>query len=128
MELPRGEMAVESPSGGGSKLPAPRIEPADETAYEEPVFRAERPAAAAPAMPAMGLKTAAELANGGPTPTPSPDVFEHGMLVLHPEFGLGRIVALSGSGSERTATVDFSSRAGRKKLVLHASPLRPVKV
>ncbi|MGO8688638.1 MAG: ATP-dependent helicase [Thermoguttaceae bacterium] len=128
MELPRAEMAVESPSGGGSKLPAPRIEPADETAYEEPVFRAERPAAAAPAMPAMGLKTAAELANGGPTPTPSPDVFEHGMLVLHPEFGLGRIVALSGSGSERTATVDFSSRAGRKKLVLHASPLRPVKV
>ncbi len=49
------------------------------------------------------------------------------MLVLHPEFGLGRIVALSGSGTERMATVDFSSRAGRKKLVLHASPLRPVK-
>ena len=41
MELPRAEMAVEVFSGGGSKLPAAMIEPADEIAYEEPVFRAE---------------------------------------------------------------------------------------
>ena len=49
------------------------------------------------------------------------------MVVLHPEYGLGRIVALSGSGIERMATVEFSSRAGRKKFILHASRLRPVK-
>ena len=91
---------------------------------------AERPATAtATAMKmATPLTTAADLANGGqPAAPPSPDVFQHGMLVLHPEFGLGRIVALSGSGLARKATVDFSSSAGRKKFILHASPLRPVK-
>ena len=56
---------------------------------------------------------------------PSPDVFEHGMLVLHPELGLGRIVAISGSGRDRKATVDFTA-AGRKKFLLYASPLHPV--
>jgi hypothetical protein len=48
------------------------------------------------------------------------------MLVRHPKYGLGHIVALSGSGDGRKATVDFSSAAGRKKFVLKASPLRPV--
>jgi DNA helicase-2/ATP-dependent DNA helicase PcrA len=78
--------------------------------------------------PLGGLKTAAELANGGrPSPSPDADAFEHGMLVRHPEFGLGRIVALSGSGAERHATVDFTSSAGRQRLLLAESPLRPVK-
>jgi DNA helicase-2/ATP-dependent DNA helicase PcrA len=134
MELPRAEMTVEVRPGSGAKPAEAMIEPAGlgveggETGYEEPVFRTQPAAAAAGALPAMGLKTAAELANGGrPAPLPSPDVFEHGMLVRHPEFGLGRIVALSGSGLQRVATVDFASRAGRKKFILHASPLRPVK-
>ncbi len=128
MELPLGEMAVET-RPGGEPVPAPGgFEPMAEPVYEEPVFRSQRPAAAVGAMPAMGLQTAAELANGGrPSPPPSPDVFQHGMLVLHPEYGLGRIVALSGSGPGRKATVDFSSSAGRKKFILSASPLRPVK-
>ena len=98
--------------------------------YEEPVFQPERPPVAIGPRPAtvLSLTTAADLANGGqPTAVPSPDVFQHGMLVLHPEFGLGRIVALSGSGLGRKATVDFSSSAGHQKFILHASPLRPVK-
>ena len=74
-----------------------------------------------------GLTTAAELANG-PTPSPpDPDAFQHGMLVLHPQHGLGRIVALSGSGQERRATVDFTSSAGRRKFLLVESPLLPVR-
>jgi len=72
------------------------------------------------------LRTAAELAGQPPPPTISPDEFSHGMLVLHPQYGLGRIVALSGSGPQRRATVDFLAGAGRKKFLLHQSPLRPV--
>lgn len=74
----------------------------------------------------MPLRTAAELAGQTPPPTHSPEEFSHGMLVLHPQYGLGRIVALSGSGPQRQATVDFLAGAGRKKFLLHQSPLRPV--
>jgi len=46
---------------------------------------------------------------------------------LHPEYGIGKVVALGGSAGERTATIDFASAAGRKKLTLVGSELRPVK-
>jgi len=73
------------------------------------------------------LTTAADLANGGmPAVAASPDAFRQGMLVLHPDYGLGRIVALGGSGTSRHATVDFSSSAGRQSLILRDAPLRPV--
>jgi len=47
------------------------------------------------------------------------------MLIKHPTYGLGRIVALSGSGIKRMATVQFVSGAGQKKFVLVQSNLRP---
>jgi hypothetical protein len=47
--------------------------------------------------------------------------------VRHPQYGLGRIVALSGSGPERLATVDFPPPAGQMKLLIVDSLLRPVK-
>jgi DNA helicase-2/ATP-dependent DNA helicase PcrA len=126
MELPRGEMAVEI--RGGQAVPEPVTEPVTEPVYDEPVFRAASRPGMTGIAPTMHLKTAAELANGGVlTPPPAPDSFQHGMLVRHPHYGLGRIVALSGSGRQRKATVDFSSSAGRKMFLLHASPLRPVK-
>lgn len=126
MELPRGEMDVRIGEPGGSFLAEP--------AYDEPVYAASEAAVAArPAGPALRdvlplqLTTAAELAGGAPLPPVAPEVFHQGMLVRHPEHGLGRIVALSGAGAGRKATVDFASAAGRKKFVLAASPLRPVK-
>ena len=54
-------------------------------------------------------------------------MFHQGMLVRHPKSGLGKIVALSGSGPDRTATVDFIAPPRREKIVLAESPLRPVK-
>jgi hypothetical protein len=60
-------------------------------------------------------------------PAVDPDVFRQGMVVLHSEFGLGKVVALGGSGDERTATVDFATGAGRKKLPLAGGVLKPVK-
>lgn len=71
---------------------------------------ADRTAAAAPEVPRV-----------------SPDVFKHGMAVVHPEFGPGKIVALSGNGKGRRATVQFAT-AGERKFVLIHSPLRPVGV
>ena len=56
-----------------------------------------------------------------------PDLLWQGMVVLHPEYGLGKVVALGGSRGERTATIDFASAAGRKKLALAGSDLGPVK-
>ena len=76
-----------------------------------------------------GLITAAELHRATPAAAPefSPDAFAQGMVVRHPEYGLGKIVALSGSGLRRTAVVDFASSAGQKRFVLAKSPLRPAK-
>ncbi len=65
--------------------------------------------------------------HGRPRAGVNPDVFRQGMVVLHPEYGLGKIVALGGSGQERTATIDFASAAGRKKMTLAGSTLKPVK-
>jgi DNA helicase-2/ATP-dependent DNA helicase PcrA len=132
MELPRGEMDMQFGTGGASMTTVPmpidlgfEIHPEFD---DGPVIQVERCAAPPSAAVPVQLKTAAEMANGGVlSPPPSPDVFEHGMVVRHPEYGLGRIVALSGSGADRKATVDFASKAGRQKFVLSASPLRPVK-
>jgi DNA helicase-2/ATP-dependent DNA helicase PcrA len=59
-------------------------------------------------------------------PRVSPDVFQQGMTVTHPEYGPGKIVALSGSGKNRRATVQFPS-VGEKKIILAHSPLRPAR-
>jgi DNA helicase II / ATP-dependent DNA helicase PcrA len=59
-------------------------------------------------------------------PRVSPDVFKQGMTVMHPEYGPGKIVALSGSGKNRRATVQFAA-AGERKFVLAHSPLRPAR-
>ena len=73
---------------------------------------------------AAGLTTAAELAGGTMAPV-SPDEFRQDMIVRHPAHGLGRIIALSGSGPQRKATVVF--HGGPMKFILSQSPLRPVR-
>jgi DNA helicase-2/ATP-dependent DNA helicase PcrA len=59
-------------------------------------------------------------------PRVSPDAFQQGMTATHPEYGPGKIVALSGSGKNRRATVQFPS-AGEKKIILAHSQLRPAR-
>jgi DNA helicase-2/ATP-dependent DNA helicase PcrA len=59
-------------------------------------------------------------------PRVSPDVFQQGMTVMHPEYGPGKIVALSGSGKNRRATVQFAT-VGEKKIILAHSHLRPTR-
>jgi DNA helicase-2/ATP-dependent DNA helicase PcrA len=145
MDLPRGEMAIRQPetqrlvemvqevdagfgdlpvdhepvfhrdpqADPGDMLPAPRKAPAGKFATESP---------------AAGLRVAAEMAAGGQGRKEfDPDLFRQGMVVLHPQFGIGKVVALGGSGGQRTATIDFASVAGRQKMTLAGSGLRPVK-
>jgi DNA helicase-2/ATP-dependent DNA helicase PcrA len=74
------------------------------------------------------LTTAAELA-GAPQserPAVSPEVFHQGMAVMHPQYGPGKILALSGAGTRRVATVAFAAH-GQKKFILAQSPLRPTR-
>ena len=139
MELPRGEMAMQQADSARTlDIDAEigveadmEIHPPHED--HEPVFRRVEPpdsghAKYAPGMPGAGLRTAAEMMDDGERPQGiDPDLFRQGMVVLHPEYGLGKVVALGGSRGDRTATVDFASAAGRKKLTLAGSKLRPVK-
>jgi DNA helicase-2/ATP-dependent DNA helicase PcrA len=55
-----------------------------------------------------------------------PASFQVGMTVVHPEYGPGKIAALTGQGKQRTGTVNFVT-AGQKKFVLAKSKVRPVK-
>ncbi|MFO0790295.1 MAG: UvrD-helicase domain-containing protein [Pirellulales bacterium] len=59
-------------------------------------------------------------------PRVPPDVFKQGMTVMHPEYGPGKIVALSGSGKNRRATIQFAT-VGQKKIILAHSAVRPAR-
>jgi DNA helicase-2/ATP-dependent DNA helicase PcrA len=74
----------------------------------------------------LRLTTAAAMAGGESSTPASPDVFRQGMVVLHAAYGLGQIIALSGSGAARKATVDFPEPVGRKKFLLAEASLQPV--
>ncbi|MGD9127127.1 MAG: UvrD-helicase domain-containing protein [Planctomycetia bacterium] len=79
-----------------------------------------------PSGPPIRLTTAAEMAGESPGTRLDPDEFYQGMVVCHPEHGVGGIVALSGAGDARKATIDFGPAVGRKKMVLAKSDLKPL--
>jgi DNA helicase-2/ATP-dependent DNA helicase PcrA len=54
------------------------------------------------------------------------DRFVQGMLVTHPEYGHGQIVALSGHGEKTKATVRFFRTAQEHTFYLAYTPLAPV--
>jgi DNA helicase-2/ATP-dependent DNA helicase PcrA len=62
----------------------------------------------------------------GGLPRVSPDVFKQGMTVTHPEYGPGKIIALSGMGKNRRATIQFAT-VGQKKIILAHSSVRPAR-
>lgn len=145
LEMPRHEMEIAS---GASPLvddydqydgiDDPGIDDSFDIAEFESSLPADAPPAASSPEPttnwriaAASIQTAASLVGGGAKPkmppsNVSPDVFTHGMTVVHPEFGPGKIVALSGSGDNRKATVQFAT-AGERRFVLVHSPLRPAR-
>jgi DNA helicase-2/ATP-dependent DNA helicase PcrA len=76
---------------------------------------------------AAAITTAAALDPSAPSiplPRVSPDAFKLGQSVLHPQYGPGKIVALSGMGKNRRATIQFAT-VGQKKIVLAHSAVCP---
>ncbi|MFO0870932.1 MAG: UvrD-helicase domain-containing protein [Pirellulales bacterium] len=56
----------------------------------------------------------------------SPDAFALGMLVRHPEYGTGKIVALSREGLRRQASVVFLTDGQERRFVLLHAHLEPI--
>ena len=83
--------------------------------------------AAAPAVAAK-IMTAAEMLRGSTAVASraDPAVFQDGMLVMHPSYGTGTIVSVSGNSAKRTATVRFFDSNEEKKFRLAFSSLQPV--
>ncbi|MEX0977584.1 MAG: 3'-5' exonuclease, partial [Pirellulales bacterium] len=147
LELPRTEMQVLGPApvaaSAGDETDEFGASDAHAQAAEDDVFDWEasssEPLAAGPAAgretmattarAIAPLSTAAELERGKALDASrvSPEAFHQGMIVRHPSYGLGKIVALAGSGERRTATVVFATGGGEKNFVLAKSPLRPAK-
>jgi DNA helicase-2/ATP-dependent DNA helicase PcrA len=136
MELPREDMEViEIPTSRYAEPAWEEALPPDDLDFEEPAVQMldDEIAEAQPSAAASqnGLTTAAALlaeatvGEASGAVKVSPDAFHLGMAVIHPEYGLGKIAALSGSGPKRTATVHFAAGAGVKKFRLAHSPLRP---
>ena len=98
--------------------------PLDEKVYGPPAAT-ESPSAR---LREIGLTTAAQMADGT-TETPatgaSPETFRLNMVVSHPDHGLGKVIALSGRGDKRKATVQFFQETTHRKFVLRFSALRP---
>lgn len=142
MEMPRDELEMIDAAGGYD--PA-ALNPWDEIAEDEGDdswdFQlddvATESASDEPSQPnrivaAAAIKTAAALereahsggAAGSDLPRVPPDVFKQGMTVTHPEYGPGKIVALSGADKNRRATIQFAT-VGQKKIILAHSAVRP---
>jgi DNA helicase-2/ATP-dependent DNA helicase PcrA len=120
----RGQRTATVPSRFLAELPDDAIEERDLTGG---------PRIYAPARPRMAtntgfrLVTAAELAGGRAAAEPGDALaaFRPGTRVLHPEFGLGRIVSIDGAGPNRKGRVAFAV-GGERTFVLAKSPLKPV--
>ncbi|MCH8047447.1 MAG: UvrD-helicase domain-containing protein [Planctomycetes bacterium] len=138
MELPREEMElIGAPLGGDELAEESWGDDADwneagddgEVTFNVEEFAETPPPASSSTSSdlAATLTTAAEMVSeqAAELPQVSPDEFHQGMVVRHPEYGLGKIVALGGGSARRVATVDFASGARGKKFILNASALRP---
>jgi DNA helicase-2/ATP-dependent DNA helicase PcrA len=120
-ELPEEPLAVRDLSGFGFHDVGPRA-PAGNWPVRRHGLR--------PAAPSFRLTTAAELgsATGGAAPAPAAadlEALRPGVSVLHPDYGLGKIVAVDGAGPNRKGRVAFAVGPERT-FVLAKSPLRPV--
>lgn len=122
MELPREEMDYHEPTAA--------MPPAQESVWSDDDFLQDEPVARPLSASAARLATATEMfadQDAEPVrPRVPPGRFQQGMVVSHPEYGSGTIVALSGEGTKRVATVRFFGSASSKKFRLAQSPLEPV--
>jgi DNA helicase-2/ATP-dependent DNA helicase PcrA len=128
----RGQRAVAIPSQFIGELPHESIEARDLAEPDYGALSASRRLPPPTSLAAGGrprFVTAAALGTGTTESfTPSDDlaVFRAGVSVLHPEYGLGKIVSVDGAGPNRKGKVVFAV-GGEKVFVLSKAPLRPLK-
>src|SRR5262245_5254719 len=126
MEMPRGEMEMVDAGGAfdsvaahawedvadegdeswdGWQIDEVVVTPMDETSSKPTITVAAASIKTAAALEReAGAKSKAE-----ELPRVSPDVFKQGMTVTHPEYGPGKIIALSGADKNRRATIQFAT-------------------
>jgi DNA helicase-2/ATP-dependent DNA helicase PcrA len=124
----RGTRKVTVPSQFLSELPEDPIEWLDRTGLSgfAPPPPPRRVPAAATSWPGR-LITAADLTSSPRSTADAtrPDAFRAGMQVVHPEYGLGMLVAIDGLGANRKGRVRFAL-GGERTFVLARSNLRPI--
>lgn len=112
-------------SGRGAFSSWESASPSPTTSYNRPTPRPAPP----PGQRPFTLTTASQLARAdGVSPPQTPvdiNVFRPGMSVLHPQYGIGRIVSIDGAGPDRKGRIAFTL-AGERTFILAKSPLRPV--
>lgn len=138
MELPRSEFEMIEVAGWmprrRSSFDEIHDEHQDEVHVEEeyvdsePVESFETPEIK-PAKVAVPLvQTASAMLASGSVPPPKTNwrVFRQGMLVNHPEYGVGSITLLEGREEKSRATVRFIQSGQERKFMLTMSPLTPL--
>jgi len=141
----RGQQQATFPSRFLEELPAEPMEHHDRSGVEPPQRDGGQGTGGWPRRPEpfpqsrpgpreFRLTTAAELAGAtaegrvGPANATAPvnlDALRPGITVVHPQFGIGRIISVEGAGPRRKGTVAFAVGEPRT-FVLALSPLRPI--
>jgi DNA helicase-2/ATP-dependent DNA helicase PcrA len=139
MELPRHEMEVSAsvtsrrttPDWEAGFEPGAHADEVSQVAADEDFSQLapDKPSARpSPLTLTSGLVTGADLLAKNQRPRISPNAFRHGMAVEHPTYGAGTIIALSGDGPKRTATVRFFDGNAERKFRLLHSDLMPAEM
>lgn len=106
-----------APGRGGSLFP-------DYEGESQEAFATARPAARPPVRSAARPQRPAVPPMRRTPPPPTASGFRRGGRVRHPEYGVGVVLLVEGSGDQEKLTVYFD-RAGRKKFVARFSQLSP---
>jgi DNA helicase-2/ATP-dependent DNA helicase PcrA len=123
-----GSLVSNDPSRFIDELPLPLI---DNSLAKKPAFKTttfQRPAAQSDS----GIQQKKVVSKPAPSYTPPADFvpddpikMQAGMQVEHQRFGLGKIIALDGSPTNKVATIQFGT-LGEKKIMLNYAKLRIV--
>jgi DNA helicase-2/ATP-dependent DNA helicase PcrA len=73
------------------------------------------------------LRAAEMLDNDSPDAGCPPETFREGMVVIHPQHGIGKILTVAGSGKKLAARVQFTGEEHARSFQLAFSPLKPLK-
>ena len=142
MELPRNEMKMSDTVGSrrttpdwedgfepgtddGFEAEASQVTATDEADFSQEEQASHHKREKTAVTLTSGLVTGADILAQHDKPRISPNVFRHGMAVEHPQYGTGTIIALSGNGPKRTATVRFFQDNEERKFRLIFSDLIP---